>query len=599
MSDEHGTTAWATWLLPLFLLTFPPLARAQWICATNDGAITLTGYTGPGGAITIPVTIDGLPVTEIGFQAFINCSSLSSVTIPAGVTTIGQNAFYGCSSLTNISIPEGVAGIMDGAFDSCTSLPSVTIPNSVATVGWEAFAGCSSLTSVTIPQSAASVGTDAFYGCDSLSAITVDPRNPSYTSADGVWFDKAKTTLIQYPDRKAGSDYAIPGGVAIIANDAFLNCPNLANVTIPGSVVSIGASAFEGCTSLSSVAIPNSVTNLGDWAFYDCTSLTNVAIGTGVTRIGSMEFTTCSSLSGVILWGGVTNVGEMAFAFDSSLGSVCFAGNAPAVDPSAFSGGDDTTVCYLPWTSGWRATLGGCPTRIWEATLYPGILAPPLTQTAEMGSAAFFSVEVTNMPPEGPCYQWYFDATNALSGATNSFLGLTNLQSAQAGAYTVVVSNPYGAVTSAPAALSVIAPVDRKIVPALNLTADLGNLVQLDYANGLGPGFQWLSLSNVTIQSTPQLCPDLSDSVPAQRFYRASQTAQAGQRPILDMRLATEIPLAGEIGGSVRIDYINQLGPTDAWVTLDTVVLTNSPQLYLDVTMFRQPRRLYRLVAVP
>jgi hypothetical protein len=42
-----------------------------------------------------------------------------------------------------------------------------------------------------------------------------------------------------------------------------------------------------------------------------------------------------------------------------------------------------------------------------------------------------------------------------------------------------------------------------------------------------------------------------------------------------------------------------QLGPTDAWVTLDTVTLTNSPQLYFDLTMFRQPTRLYRLVAAP
>jgi hypothetical protein len=65
------------------------------------------------------------------------------------------------------------------------------------------------------------------------------------------------------------------------------------------------------------------------------------------------------------------------------------------------------------------------------------------------------------------------------------------------------------------------------------------------------------------------------------------------------MRLATEIPLSGAIGSSVQIDYINQFGPTGAWVTLDTVVLTNTTQLYFDVTMFRQPTRLYRLVAVP
>jgi hypothetical protein len=65
------------------------------------------------------------------------------------------------------------------------------------------------------------------------------------------------------------------------------------------------------------------------------------------------------------------------------------------------------------------------------------------------------------------------------------------------------------------------------------------------------------------------------------------------------MSLATEIPLSGPIGSSVRIDYINRFGPTDAWVTLDTVILTNTTQLYFDVAAFRQPQRLYRLVPSP
>jgi hypothetical protein len=63
--------------------------------------------------------------------------------------------------------------------------------------------------------------------------------------------------------------------------------------------------------------------------------------------------------------------------------------------------------------------------------------------------------------------------------------------------------------------------------------------------------------------------------------------------------MATEIPLAGAIGSSVRVDYINAIGPTDAWVTLGTVLLTNTTQLYFDVTAFQQPTRLYRLEALP
>jgi hypothetical protein len=59
------------------------------------------------------------------------------------------------------------------------------------------------------------------------------------------------------------------------------------------------------------------------------------------------------------------------------------------------------------------------------------------------------------------------------------------------------------------------------------------------------------------------------------------------------------ITLTGSVGGSVRLDYINQFGPIDAWVTLDTVTLTNTSQLYFDVSALGQPQRLYRLIQVP
>ena len=227
----------------------------------------------------------------------------------------------------------------------------------------------------------------------------------------------------------------------------------------------------------------------------------------------------------------------------------------------------------------------------------PSILTPPLTQTAEMGSLAGFWVEVTNIPPAAT-YQWYFNGTNGIGVTTNPYLDLANVQPAQAGAYTVVVTNLAGAATSAPALLSVIPPVERTIVPAVGLTGGTGSLLHLEYADSLAPpAAPWSSLTNVTLGVGPQLCFDLSQPSPPQRFYRAWQTN--GPQPALDMSQATEIPLSGTVGSSVRIDYINRFGPTNAWVTLDTVVLTNTTQAYFDVTMFRQPTRLYRLVPVP
>jgi hypothetical protein len=80
--------------------TLPP--PPPYTYTTNNGAITITGYTGSGGAITIPGTINNLPVTAIGSGAFQNCASLTSVTIPASVTNIADTAFQNCGSLFGV-----------------------------------------------------------------------------------------------------------------------------------------------------------------------------------------------------------------------------------------------------------------------------------------------------------------------------------------------------------------------------------------------------------------------------------------------------------------------------------------------------------------
>src|SRR5579872_4557876 len=79
------------------LLTGPVLARAQFDYITNNGTITITGYTGPGGNVILPGSINGLQVTGIGNDAFNVYPGLTGITIPASVTSIGQGAFNNCS----------------------------------------------------------------------------------------------------------------------------------------------------------------------------------------------------------------------------------------------------------------------------------------------------------------------------------------------------------------------------------------------------------------------------------------------------------------------------------------------------------------------
>src|SRR5262249_36739359 len=113
------------------LLSTPLAATAQFIYAINNGTITILGYSGPGGAVIIPDTIQGVPVTTIGNQAFYNKASVTSVTIPNGVTTLEYAAFDACTGMTNVTIPATLTSIGDAAFAFCYSLATVTIPGSV------------------------------------------------------------------------------------------------------------------------------------------------------------------------------------------------------------------------------------------------------------------------------------------------------------------------------------------------------------------------------------------------------------------------------------------------------------------------------------
>jgi len=337
------------------------VAAQDFTYAINNGTITITGYVGPGGNVTIPSTINGLPVTSIGETAFNVITNLTSVTIPNRVTNIGDYAFWSCNSLTNVIIPN-VISIGQDAFFDC-GLSSVTLPNSVTSVGYEAFDGCSSLTRITIPYSVTNIGYSAFAFCTSLTNIIVDPLNSAYSSVDGVLFNHGQTTLVEYPSGKVES-YTIPNSVTNIGEKAFLACNALTSVTIPNSVRFIGAFAFSTCYSLTNVIIPNSVINIGDDAFGGCTRLSNVTIGYSVTNIGDFAFEFSYSLTNVIIPNSVINIGKDAFGFCNSLTGVYFQGNAPTVDSTAFNS-DNATAYYLPGTTGWRPTLGGIPTAPW------------------------------------------------------------------------------------------------------------------------------------------------------------------------------------------------------------------------------------------
>lgn len=105
-------------LLPLLLLLLlSATVHAQFQYTVDQGKVTITGYTGPGGTVVIPDTIGGLAVTRVGNAAFRGCTSLTSIIVADSVASVGIEAFEGCTSLTSVTIGSGVTDLH--AFDGC------------------------------------------------------------------------------------------------------------------------------------------------------------------------------------------------------------------------------------------------------------------------------------------------------------------------------------------------------------------------------------------------------------------------------------------------------------------------------------------------
>src|SRR5439155_2726700 len=129
----------------LISLLLPFALRAQFTFVTNSSAITITGYSGPGGDVVIPAFTNGLPVADIRTNAFFNATNISSLTIPGSISVIAYKAVTQCTGLTNVTIGNGTLSIEKFAFYYCTALRNVVIPASVTNIDSGAFYYCFAL----------------------------------------------------------------------------------------------------------------------------------------------------------------------------------------------------------------------------------------------------------------------------------------------------------------------------------------------------------------------------------------------------------------------------------------------------------------------
>ena len=367
----------------------------------NGTSLTITGIvTKPVGALDIPSTLNGKTVTSIAHTAFYKCSSLTSVTIPSSVASItcrvngdtivddgdtNCQTFSNCSALVSIEVDaanpnfSSTGGIL---FDKLQTTLIQYPPGKVGTY--------------TIPANVSSIWPLAFDRCNGLPSISVDASNPSYSSVDGVLFNKLKDKLVRYPAGKVGA-YTIPSSVTSVKSGAFRNCKGLSSVTVPASVRSLGCfqqafdgcsalttievkagnpylssgggvlfdklkstliqcpqgklgsytiphsvtiiwnMAFDGCCSLTSVTIPSSVTNIKPASFQGCSGLKSVTIPSSVTSIEFGAFNNCSGLTSVTIPAGVTNIGGWAFVRCSGLKNVTIPSSVISIGLGAFN----------------------------------------------------------------------------------------------------------------------------------------------------------------------------------------------------------------------------------------------------------------------
>ncbi len=288
-------------------------SNAFWTLA--DGVLTITGT----GEITsspwvyehqndVQRVVISEGITSIVYNAFNSCPNLTRVELPASLARIESCAFSGCGALAEVSFagtiaqwsaveiqfgnepldrakilcadgtyyPNGACGehltwalLEDGALvisgtGEMTSNPwmrfadrvkTVVLSEGVTSIADQAFCWDGNLTSVSIPASLERIGDSAFYGCASLQSFEVAADSEVFAAVDGVLFDKACTTLVQYPLGR-GETYTVPDGVTSIGSGAFRSCEALTALTLPASLERVEYNAFPNCRGLGDVYYP-------------------------------------------------------------------------------------------------------------------------------------------------------------------------------------------------------------------------------------------------------------------------------------------------------------------------------------------------------
>lgn len=277
---------------------------------------------------------------------------------PAGlVTTIGDGAFMDCTSLTTITLPYFIARIGNSAFENCTALATFTTMDgadsktaALRTIGDRAFFGNTSLNNVDVntTKGVNTIGVSAFENCGQLATINLSGVT---RFAEGVFRNakalksvtmsaNASIYVGQEAFRNCVTLSDITARIAAVEDGAFKNCISLRAITFVSSGIEyIGSNAFNGCVLIQKVLIPSSVVAICDSAFDGCRGITSLTFESDETlqTIGYSAFGGCSLLTRVILPSSLVELNASAFYGCSDLEYVEFGENIQTVGEDAFA----------------------------------------------------------------------------------------------------------------------------------------------------------------------------------------------------------------------------------------------------------------------
>ena len=201
----------------------------------------------------------------------------------SGVSIVEGGCLYDGSRPTMTDV------VTVGMFSDMPELTRLVLPMSAVRVEVDAVSGSAKLESLTLPLSVQQVTASA--GCAALGEINISTANESYSSIDGLLYNKAGTELVWYPRGKKADRLVLPATLTAIKKFTFEGC-SVREIVLPETLLSIENNAFAG-SAIESIVLSDKMSRLDDGLFLQCSQLKAITLGSGMDYICNNAFKGC------------------------------------------------------------------------------------------------------------------------------------------------------------------------------------------------------------------------------------------------------------------------------------------------------------------